>query len=230
MLKTMTVAQAIGNRGPKIFVYGDAGTGKTTQIVALPGRKLVTSAEHGLLSILDLAGDEIEVVIIESLADFERIVSEFEAGTEDARRFDWLCLDSLSEIAEVLLDSIKHTKSDPRQAYGEMQDKIRDLMRRLRDLDVGVYAIGKEQTIVDDRTDPPRNLYQPSMPGQKLGPDIPYVFDQVLRLVVDGTRRTLITQTDGRSKAKDRSGKLARIEEADLGPIVEKITKKKEDT
>ena len=70
------------------------------------------------------------------------------------------------------------------------------------------------------------------MPGAKLGEALPYLFDEVFRLVVidedDGAggkvaSRYLLTATDGKSVAKDRSGKLEAYEPADLGAVVGKI-------
>lgn len=66
------------------------------------------------------------------------------------------------------------------------------------------------------------------MPGSKLGPKLPYFFDEVFRLGVnrdnkDHTFRYLQTQPDLQYNAKDRSGALAAMEEPHLGKIFAKI-------
>jgi hypothetical protein len=68
----------------------------------------------------------------------------------------------------------------------------------------------------------------PSMPGQKLGPQLPYLFDEVFRLGVgkgaDGKEfRFVQTQPDLQYEAKDRSGALQSMEYPHLGAIFAKI-------
>lgn len=216
-MKIKSVRESQGERGPKILVYGESGSGKTRLIETLPGRVLILSAERGLMSLS--AGCDADVVDIEGLDDMRDVVRE---ARKTEFPYAWLALDSLSEIAEVLLSSEKKRVPDPRQAYGELQDAIGGVMRVLRDLSCGVYAIAKEQRIVDE--DIKRTLYRPSMPGSKLGDAIPYVFDEVFRLVVerDGSR-VLRTRANGAASAKDRSGKLDEIEPADMAALVAKM-------
>ena len=73
-------------------------------------------------------------------------------------------------------------------------------------------------------------LNGPSMPGTKLGPALPYHFDEVFHLDIGRDQATqkdyrfLRTQPDFQNDAKDRSGKLDAIEYPDLGNIIRKIT------
>lgn len=227
MLKTkVRLAEAIGKYAPKICVYGAAGAGKTTLVASLRGKVLILSAEAGLLS---LAGAELDadVVEVQSIETLRAAYAEIKA-TPDA--YDWIVLDSVSEIAEVLLASEKAKTKDPRAAYGTLQDSMLSIMRSFRDLPCGVYFSAKMSTTKDEATG--RVSYGIGMPGTKLGEQIPYLFDEVFRLVVvdedDGNggkvpTRYLMTSTDGKSTAKDRSGRLDAYEPADLGAIVAKI-------
>jgi len=222
------LSQVVGASAPKIVVYGDSGIGKTALIGSLPGRVLIASAEAGLLSLSFVAGDDrfdvVEVNSVEDLIEIHRLLSTSSHG------YDWVALDSVSEIAEVVLAAEKKKASDPRQAYGAVIDRMTAAMRSFRDLSVGVYFSAKLAKTRDDATG--RVTYGISMPGAKLGDALPYLFDEVFRLVAvdeiasDGKKaavRYLQTSGDARSVAKDRSGALAPLEPADLGAVVAKM-------
>ncbi len=206
--------------GVKLLVYGAAGAGKTSLITTLP-KPIVLSAEAGLLSIQDADLPFIEINTIDDLRQaYVYIISE--AGAE----YESVALDSISEIAEVVLNAEKKIAKDPRQAYGAMQEQVSDLIRAFRDLPgKHVYMSAKLEKSQDEMG---RMLYAPSMPGNKVGQSLPYFFDEVLALRVEkdadgNTQRALMCDTDGLWAAKDRSGKLASWEAPDLGAIIEKI-------
>jgi phage nucleotide-binding protein len=204
----------------KLLVYGPAGAGKTTLVKTLP-KVLVLSAEGGLLS---LAGLDVEYIEIKSIDDLRRAYLWIKES-DDAVRFESVALDSISEIAEVVLSAEKAGNKDPRKAYGEMADQMTDLIRAFRDLPKNVYFSAKMEKTQDEAG---RLLYAPSMPGNKVGQNLPYFFDEVLALRVeknaDGqTVRALMTDSDGLWTAKDRSGKLDDFEAPDLGAIIAKV-------
>src|SRR6188474_1109476 len=123
------------NRGVRIVCYGQSGAGKTTLIRTLPN-PVIISAEGGLLSLAeDEQGNPIELPYIETttIAQLKDAYS-WAATSEEAMQFGSIAIDSLSEIAEVILSGEKATAKDPRQAYGAMQDEISKLIRGFRDL------------------------------------------------------------------------------------------------
>lgn len=210
----------LAKNGVKLLVYGQAGAGKTSLIKTLPN-PLVLSAEAGLLSIQDADLAYIEIKTIEDLREaYSYIMSEEGAG------FESIALDSISEIAEVILNAEKKIAKDPRQAYGAMQEQVSDLIRAFRDIPgKHVYMSAKLEKSTDEMG---RILYAPSMPGNKTGQQLPYFFDEVLALRVErdaegNVQRALMCDSDGLWQAKDRSGKLTAWEAPDLGAIVEKI-------
>lgn len=101
------------------------------------------------------------------------------------------------------------------------------LMRAFRDLPIVVVMIAKEERKTDEATG--RTLSVIGMPGAKLTQSVPYMFDEVLRLVVVADKETgarsrlLQTQATETSEAKDRSGKLAEFEAPDLGAVIAKL-------
>ena len=207
--------------GVKLLVYGQAGAGKTSLIKTLPA-PIVLSAEGGLLSIQDADLPFIEISDMETLREAWKWLSE----SAEAKEYQSVALDSISEIAEVVLNAEKKATKDPRQAYGAMQEQMADIIRAFRDLPGRhVYMSAKLEKTQDEMG---RVLYAPSMPGNKTGQSLPYFFDEVLALRVEkdaegSTQRALMCDSDGLWLAKDRSGKLEGWEAPDLGAIINKI-------
>ena len=205
----------------KLLVYGQAGAGKTSLIPTLPA-PVILSAEGGLLSIADTNLPFVEITSIGELQEAYKWLT----SSAEANEFESVALDSISEIAEVVLNAEKKATKDPRQAYGAMQEQMADIIRGFRDLPgKHVYMSAKLEKTQDEMG---RVLYAPSMPGNKTGQSLPYFFDEVLALRVERdaegmTRRALMTDGDGLWLAKDRSGKLDVWEDADLGDIIRKI-------
>lgn len=205
--------------GVKILCYGQAGAGKTTLIKTLPN-PIILSAEGGLMSLADSEIPFIEIKSADDLADAFAWLS----ASEEAAQFESIALDSISEIAEVVLIAEKAKAKDPRQAYGAMQDTMTAMIRAFRDLPKHVYFSAKLEKMQDEMG---KLLYSPSMPGNKTGQALPYFFDEVLALRCEpsdeGMVRALLCQPDGVWQAKDRSGKLDQWEEPDLTKLIAKI-------
>lgn len=207
--------------GVKLLVYGQAGAGKTSLIRTLP-EPIVLSAEGGLLSIQDADLPFIEVASMDDL----REAYEWVAGSDEAKAFASVALDSISEVAEVVLQYELKRNKDGRAAYGELNSTMNELIRAFRDLPgKHVYMSAKLEKSQDEMG---RMLYNPGMPGKSLTQGLPYFFDEVLALRVEkdadgNTQRALMCDSDGLWAAKDRSGKLDAWEAPDLGAIIAKI-------
>jgi len=210
--------------GFKCLIFGESGVGKTTLIGTLTGKTLILSAEAGLLS---LSGKDIPYIVISSIDDLYEAYS-YIIG-EEGSEFDTIAIDSISEIADVLLHEELKKSADPRKGYGEMQTKIADIIRRFRDIPKNIIMTATLEKTQDDLG---RLLYSPAMPGKKAGQKLPYQFDLVLALRAEtdqeGQRiRALQTQSDGIWLAKDRSGRLEFWESPDLGSIISKLGEQK---
>lgn len=212
---------SLSANGVKLLVYGQAGAGKTSLIKTLPS-PIVLSAEGGLLSIQDADLPYIEIDSMDTLREAWSWLN----GSAESAGYKSVALDSISEIAEVVLNAEKKATKDPRQAYGAMQEQMADIIRAFRDLPGRhVYMSAKLEKTQDEMG---RVLYAPSMPGNKTGQSLPYFFDEVLALRVEkdgdgNTQRALMCDSDGLWLAKDRSGKLAAWEAPDLGAVINKI-------
>jgi len=220
MAITLQRTGSLATKGVKLLVYGQAGAGKTSLVRTLPN-PIVISAEGGLLSIQDADIPFIEIKTMDDLREAYSFINS-EHGSE----FESVAIDSISEIAEVVLNAEKKVAKDPRQAYGAMQEQMGDLIRAFRDLPgKHVYMSAKLEKSQDEMG---RMLYAPSMPGNKVGQSLPYFFDEVLALRVEkdaegNTQRALMCDSDGLWQAKDRSGRLSAWEAPDLGAIIDKI-------
>ncbi len=221
MLNWTTTNRASAEHGVKILVYGRAGVGKTRLCSTAPS-PVILSAESGLLS---LAHVEIPVVLINTVQDLTEVYNWLLSSSE-AKQFQTVCLDSLSDIAETVLANAKLLVKDPRQAYGELMDKMMMTVKAFRDLPgKHVYMAAKLEP-VKDAVGVIRNM--PAMPGTKLGPSLPYLFDEVFKLDIgkdtEGNPfRYLQTAPDMQSEAKDRSGRLEMYEAPDLTHIINKV-------
>ena len=214
---------AVQDQGAKILVYGMAGAGKTFLARTAPGKVLVISAEAGLLSIRD--AQNVEAIEVKSAAE---VVEVYEALRSGKLQYDTVCLDSISEISELLLQAEKARHKDARKAYGEVQESVTNVMRAFRDLQMHVMFICKEDKVNNDGT----FEQAPKMVGTKLGQSITYFFDEVLALrVIEDTdaegnpvqARWLQTRIGQGYVAKDRSGKLEAFEEPNLTKLIEKL-------
>lgn len=232
-----TAEAASAAQGIKCLVYGGAGMGKTVMNATAP-YPLLISAESGALSLkqsnlerLYGVGNPhicynmpmIEIKTVDDLTD----AYNWCAGSAEAKQFLSIGMDSISEIGEVVLNNAKRQVKDPRQAYGELIEKMETLIRLFRDLPgKNVMLTAKMEPSKDELTGIVK--YGPAMPGAKLGNKLPYFFDEVFRLGVNKAPtgeqfRFLQTQPDLQFEAKDRSGALAPIEAPILSAVFAKI-------
>src|SRR6056300_1547395 len=105
--------KGLHTNGVKLLVYGQAGAGKTSLIRTLPS-PVVLSAEGGLLS---LSGSDIPYIEVTDMATLNEAYI-WVTQSDEAKQYGSVALDSISEIAEVVLSSEKKKSKDPRQAYG----------------------------------------------------------------------------------------------------------------
>ena len=214
-------ADAVLNQGIKLLIFGASGAGKTVMCATSKEPTLIISTEGGLLSIKD-APKTIQIVECATREDVEEVLAYLQQKKLPA----WVCIDSISEIAEVVLaEELANTK-DPRKAYGELAVTMTSLIKSFRNLNTNVVMTAKQERVKDDMTG--AMIYGPGMPGQKLGQARPYFFDLVGALRVDNDNdgrlvRSLQTNRDGQWDAKDRSGKLDIFEKPNLAEIRNKI-------
>ena len=129
--------------------------------------------QQHVLSIKD--ADNVTAIEVKEASEIEEIAAMLENGQLD---YDTVCLDSVTEMSELLLAQEKARSKDPRQAYGEVITVMTRTMRRFRDLKIHVIFVAKEDKIRDDSTG--MFHYQPMMVGTKL----PTQIKQFLAIII----------------------------------------------
>lgn len=213
-IKFLNTASISANHGIKVLVYGNAGVGKTRLLASAPN-PVILSAESGLMSLRQFQIPAVQIYTLKDLTEtYEYML------TPAAKQFQTICLDSVSDIAEVCLAHAKSQTKDGRKAYGDAQDWMIDIFRKFRDISgKHIVFIAKQEYNVDGQTG--AKAFQPSFPGNKLSQAVPYFFDEVWQLNrfkgQDGVSNiwALRTAPDQFNQAKDRSGSLAEWENAD---------------
>lgn len=216
-----TTNEAVSEGGVNILIYGASGVGKT-RLVATAPNPLLISAESNIMSLADYS---VPVIEVNKLADIIEVY-KFLATSKEAAVYETVCLDSITEIAEIVFSTVSKTEKDKRAAYGDTGEKVRDLIRDFRDLSrFNTYFSAKMDYVSDEVG---RRFYAPMMPGKKLGFALPYFFNEVFKLdigVDDNTKesfRYLATEATPTYIAKDASGKLDPVETPDLTHIINK--------
>ncbi len=220
-IKIKSTAQSVNS--VKALIFGESGVGKT-KLAATAPTPLILNAEGGLLS---LAGDNIDSVDIKTVEDVMKVYT-FLTESDDAKKYETIILDSVSDVAEVYLNTLKKEYTDARQAYGQLATDVTEMIRAFRDIqDKHVYFIGKAGKVENDIG---ISEIRTIMPGKNLTNGIPFFFDLVLGMKIGNledksTYRYLQTNSTIDMKCKDRSGILNDKEEPHLGKIFDKIVK-----
>ena len=231
-LKFTTTSDLAELNGIKALIYGESGCGKTVLTATAPDPFFI-SAEAGALSLKpsnlakiygdgnDKIATNIPAVEVASIADLKEAY-DWVLNSDDAKGFQTICIDSISEIAEIVLADEQKRHSDKRMPYQMLITEMIPLIKAFRDLKgKNVYFTAKQDRYRDDVTGV--TTYGPSFPGQRLGISIPYLFDEMFRLVKGEEYRYLQTESDVQYTAKDRSGSLDAQEKPDLTYVFNKI-------
>jgi len=213
--------------GVKAAVYGGAGVGKTRLCATAP-MPIIISAESGLLSLRHYDLPYIETNSLEEVNE----AYDFIRDSDEAKQYETVCLDSLSEVCEALLAEFKPTVKDPRQAYMKLADSAGAAIRKFRDLK-GKNVLFTAKMAKKEDEESGTFYYEPMLPGRVLPHGLPYLVDEVFCMQIADISATetkpahivryLQTYADSKRPCKDRSGALDKNEQPDFGKIIEKI-------
>mgnify|MGYP006398321215 CR=1 FL=1 len=216
------VAEIVKASGWFGLVLGDSGSGKTTLLRTVPciTRTLALNIEGGFRSVADLPLNAMDV---KSSSEFEHLLDWLE--TRGLGKFDLLFVDSLTELAEMVL---REQPEDPKYKltkYDTLKSKLLQYAARMRSLPISVICTAGVRRNVDT------GLLETLMPGTKLPSQIPYSFDFVAAMRceenADGdlTRGLQFAPKDPYSfcKIRDPHGVIQRFEHPDLAAIIEKL-------
>ena len=188
--------------GVKCIIFGGPGVGKTRSIATAP-KPIIISAEEGLLSLMEVDVPFIEVKSLDDLNEAYNFLKK-DAG----QTYKTIGLDSLSEIAEVLIAQELPKHKDGRQAYAALAQAMIPMLKKFRDLkDVNTVFSCKKIDVKDEESGVvTTELF---LPGNVLSNQIPYLVDELFYMDVDRTGIPFLqTKPNRKAFSKDRSGAL----------------------
>lgn len=212
-------ASALAMRlGVKCLAYGPPGIGKTPLINTAP-RPVLLAVEPGLLSMRNSNVPTYEAYDAPRIDEFFTWLFT----SAEARNYDTVGVDSISQMAEIILTQELKRNKDGRKAYGEMS-------RRMMEYVGGLYFLpGKHMYLIAKRTmvdDNGVQTYRPYFPGQDLNVKIPHLYDLIVHIapeLIGGVMQPAIrTKSSYNALARDRSGKLAELEPLNLANLFNK--------
>nr|MDT0250060.1 AAA family ATPase [Endozoicomonas sp.] len=204
---------------------------KTTQCKYLNrkyGKGFILSGESGLKSIADCDIDYLPFTSWDGAHDPEKDVYSFRGIVRmmsspefKAQGYNWICLDSLTELSDRLFDSLEDKHKDNKNTFekwGEYSRLLIGALKWIRDLPthVLVTCLAAEETNDNGTTE-----YWPMVKGAKVGKQIPGLFDHVFCILMstEGSpddpvvKRRLITDKvrGWHGKTRDPRGRLKPI-------------------
>jgi len=228
-----------------LLVYGESGSGKTTLARTIKRPTLIISAEGGLLSLhgsdidyVDLTVDDENQPITDRAKRLKKLEEIYRLLTlpEYQKRYEWIYIDSLSEIAQNVVEALRKEFPEGKDAlkmWGSYNQKMRGLIKSFRDLPH--YNVAMTCLSGVDKDENNQRFTTVDMSG-KISTQLHQYFDEVFYLFVKdvespkgGTarERLLLTEKTETVFAKDRSGRLDRVEPSDLSLVIKKITGEK---
>lgn len=187
----------------KILILGDTGSGKTTQILTLPGRRYVhvfdQNALHSLrgadieydaympdvvgtaaTSLSKGKGDRSAVGGSDSYRKFEqefneRLVNGFYS------KFDWICFDGATTLLDLVMDRVltingRYGQWPQQDDYGPVMMAFTNICRNVTSMGKSIYFTGHLETKQDDLTK--KIQTRPMMTG-RLVQKIPLLFSDI---------------------------------------------------
>lgn len=207
------------NYGVKAIGYGGPGTGKTPVVNTAP-RPVLLAVEPGLLS---MRNSTVPTYLAPTWAKIKEF-TDWAFGSNEARNFDTLAFDSVSQICEIYLRDNPKKVSHGLKLYGMMAEEVGDILHKLYYLQQKhVFLIAKQEV---EQTDA-GSKYRPYFPGNDLKVKTPHLYDEVLQLGIFsvpgvGQTRAFQCHSSFDSYCRDRTGTLNQFEQPDLAALFNK--------
>lgn len=205
--------------GCKSIIYGPPASGKTPIAMSAP-RPLILITEPGLLSVRTNITPSYQAYTADNIYSF----FDWFTKSNETNQFDTLCVDSISQMCEIILTDELKKNRDGRKAYGELSRKVMEIMNALYFLpNKHLYLICKEQKFDDNGL----IIRRPYYPGQDLNIKLNHLFDLILHLATVnipnyGPNKCFRCQGTIDILARDRTGMLLEYEEPNFAKLVKK--------
>lgn len=208
-----------------ILITGRSGTGKTSQCRFLENTAFL-SMESGDLCFKKYGYKPSLKAVIKTSDDLGEVFSQLKAGIKG---IDYVFIDSLTEMGELVLSELKNDPkyADPKnmlKMYGAYKDVMVKIIKSYRDLDQYTVIF----TCLDKKEKNGVETFDEfNIPGS-IKDSIKGFVDIALHMQSytdeEGKDKRVFVTSDALSRlAKDRSGLLEKIEDADLSVILNKL-------
>lgn len=233
-LQSLKPAGTLAQRfGVKSIIYGPPGSGKTPLLNTAP-RPVLLATEPGLLSMRGSTIPTFDAYTPDRIKEF----FDWLKGSKEINNFDTICIDSVSQYAEIQLSKFLKSNKDGRKAYGELSQTVMEEMNFLYFMQqkhiVLLAKEAKQEELQHSFSGPmpvATTVYKkvPYFPGQDLNVKVPHLFDEILHVGkgmitgLSGEHKYLKTCDTSGALARDRSGRLAEYEPHDLAALFVKV-------
>ena len=212
------------SRFHSFLIYGHAGAGKTPLASSAPDPIIITS-EPGLKS---LQSQHIPYILGRDQAEANDAL-KWVLGSNEARKFQTVFYDSVSALSENILVSEKKKNRDPRRFSPETTAATVEIVLKFLSIpNRNIIMTCKAIDIVTD-TVPQTKRTEPFAVVPKLGPQLPYHFDNVLYLrrhtdLANGQETAwFCCRENADCIARNRTGRLGLWEPANISLAINKL-------
>jgi len=159
--------------GVKCIVYGPPGQAKTPIVATTTPRPVICLVEPGANSLRDCN----HIPAWDAVGNTARVTEFVQwAMSPDAAPFDTLIIDSVSEYAENVLNTLLPKQKDPRKAYGLMNTEVYDNLSKL------FYLRGKHVVLICKENESEIDgvfRKQPRFPGNAIYGSVSHLYDGI---------------------------------------------------
>ena len=207
-----------GRFGCKAIAYGGPGSAKTPLVNTCP-RPVMCVTEPGMLSMRTSKVPCWEANTPERIKEF----FEWLKLSNETKGFDTVAVDSLSQLAEIILIRALDQNAHGLKAYGVMSETVQEYLTQMFYMpQKHIYLICKEgiNDVTKKRT--------PWFPGKELPVKVPHMYDEILHIGQHnvpgfiGPVHSIQTFDTFDTLARDRSGKLNSYEEPNMSKLFAK--------
>lgn len=239
--------------GVKMVIFGAYGVGKTSLLKTLDEPTLCLDFEAGMLAVQDWNGDSISVRTWEDARDLACLIGGVNPASKsvygqqhfnaakakfkdsDFSKYKCIFIDSITIASKICFEWCKSqpegSKSDIRAAYGLLATEMSKWLHQFQHIpDKDIIFVGLLDQKIDEFN---KTTWTPHIEGAKTALELPSILDEVISMIIKKDdngelTRKFVCQTLNPVgyPAKDRSGCLNILEDADLGKLLKKIKEK----
>ena len=219
----------------KCLLYGDTGAGKSFLAATSPRPLFLLTEMNGQASIMH-SNPKADIIHIDSALLLAEILRDISDNPSNWKQYDTIVIDSFTEMQRLIKDQITNNGKNQMklQDWGKLADSMRNLARRIRNLQKNIVGVCLLESSIDEATGE-RHL-KPAFDGKKTGGEIAQYFNFVGLLFtqtttkqenghkVNSVHRCLMVEGPSRIMCKPCYPLVGIIQEPNLKEIFTSIT------